>query len=78
MVRTGLEGRDRVAFVERGDLEVVPAVDPLVVGRAARALPQHRDRLVDPPEERLVLLEDLHSDPRAAALLLHQLLDRLK
>ena len=38
-------------------------------GRAAAgALLEHRDRLVDPAEDRLLALEDLHQHPRVAAV----------
>ena len=50
---------DRVAVVQRGDLERVP-----VVGAEL----EHGDRLVHPAEHRRVALEDLHQDARVAAV----------
>ena len=50
-----LERVDPVAVVERVDGQVVPVV---------RAELEHGDRLVDPAEVGVVLLEDLHHDPR--------------
>ena len=55
----GLVRVDRVAVVERVHGQVVP-----VVGAEL----QHRDRLVDPAEVRVPLLEDLHHHARAAVV----------
>ena len=41
---------------------------------AAGALLEHGDRLVDAPEHRPLLLEDLHRHPRMSLVLLEQLL----
>src|SRR4051794_591954 len=66
---------DAVALVERMDDEVAPAVLPAAVSRPpARALPEHRDRLVDAAEDRLLLLEHLHQDARVTPLLDEELL----
>ena len=54
-----LPGLDRVAVVEREDLEPVP-----VVGAEL----EHRDRLVHAAEHGGVALEDLHHDARVAAV----------
>ena len=43
-------------------------------GVASRALPEHRDRLVDAAEHRALLLEHLHGHARVPALALEQLL----
>jgi hypothetical protein len=65
----GLPRRDLVALVQRVHLEPIPAVLPRAVGAAAAgALAQHRDRLVDAAEDRVLALEDLHQDARVAAL----------
>jgi hypothetical protein len=65
----GLERRDLVALVQRADLE-----RPEVVG----ALAQDRDRLVDPPQDGVLLLEHLHDDLGATALGLEQLLRQVE
>ena len=71
----GLARGDLIALAERVDLELVPAGDPAaVVGLAARAQLEDRDRLVDAAEHRLLLLEDLHRDARVMVLGLEQLL----
>ena len=65
----GLPRRDLVALVQRVDLDRVPAVLPRAVGPAAAgALAQHRDRLVDPAEDRVLALEDLHQHARVVAV----------
>jgi hypothetical protein len=58
--------------VERPDLEAVPAVDPLVALVVPGALLEHRDRLVDAAEDRLLALEDLHQHARVMAVGLQQ------
>jgi hypothetical protein len=68
-----LERLDRVALGERVDLEVRPAALPAAVDVAPGALGEDGDRLVDPAEDRLLLLEDLHEDARVAILELEQL-----
>ena len=58
---------DLVALVQRVDLELVPAVLPRAVGAPPPgALPEHRERLVDPAEDRVLALEDLHQHARVA------------
>ena len=69
----GLPRRDRVALVQRADLELLEAVDPAAVGAAAAGrLLEHRDRLVDPAEHRLPALEHLHQHVRVAVVGLEQ------
>ena len=74
----GLPRGDLVALVQRLDLEVLPAVDPQVALVVAGALLEHRDRLVDPAEDRLLALEDLHQHPRVVAVGLQQLLGQVE
>ena len=59
----GLHRRDLVALVERVHLERVPV---------AAAELEDRDRLVDPAQHRLALLEHLHRHARVAVALLEQ------
>jgi hypothetical protein len=69
----GLPRRDLVALVQRMDLEVLEAVDPLAVLAAAPgALLEHRDRLVDPAENRLPALEHLHQRAGVVVVVLQQ------
>ena len=68
---------DRVALVERLDLERVEARHPDAVRPSmAGADLEHRDRLVDAAKQRRLLLEDLHEHVRVAILRLEQLLRR--
>ena len=70
-----LARRDPVALVQRVHLQLVPAGDPAAVRVvAAGAQLQDRDRLVDPAQQRVVLLEHLHRDVRMVVLGLEQLL----
>src|SRR3954469_15338342 len=65
----GLERRDLVALVQRVDGQLVPPVLPRAVGPApSGALLEDREGLVDPAEDRLLLLEDLHEHARVAVL----------
>jgi hypothetical protein len=68
----GLAGGDLVALVQGADLELAPAVLPAAVDVAPRALLEHGDRLVDPAEDRHLLLEDLHEHAGPMALELEQ------
>ena len=73
----GLARLDPVALVEGVDDEVVPRRHPHAVGADVPGADlQDRDRLVHPTEQRLLLLEDLHQDPRMPVLGLQQLLGR--
>ncbi len=69
-----LAGRDRIALVQGVDDELVPSWDPLPVAFVTGAGLEHRDRLIDPAEDRILLLEDLHRHPRMLVLGLQQLL----
>ena len=69
----GLPRLDRVALVQRVDLELLERVDPApVLVSVAGALPDHRERLVDAAEDRLLALEHLHQHARVVAVLLEQ------
>jgi len=55
---------DLVAFVQRPHVHLCPAADPFAAGaRSPGASAQDCDRLIDPAQNRLVLLEDLYQDP---------------
>jgi hypothetical protein len=59
--------------VQRAHVEPVPAGLPFRARPgAAGAQLEHRDRLVDPAEQRRLLLEDLHEHARMAVLGLEQ------
>ena len=65
--------RDLVALVQRVHDEPVPAGLPVAARqRAPGAELEHRERLVDPAEHRVVLLEHLHEHVRMAVLGLEQ------
>ena len=74
----GLPRGDLVALVQRLDLELLEAVDPEVALVVAGALLEHGDRLVDPAEDRLLALEDLHQHPRVVIVGLQQLLGQVE
>ena len=64
-----LAGRDRLALVQRVDLEPVPAALPAAVRHPPpRALADDGDRLVDPAEQGVLALEHLHEDVRVVAV----------
>ncbi len=65
---------DRVALVQGVDLELIPPGDPGAVVLVPSAQLQHRDRLVDPAQQRVSLLEHLHGDRGVVVLGLQQLL----
>jgi len=68
----GLARRDLVALVQGAHIELAPTLLPAAVDVAPGALLEHGDRLVDPAQDRLLLLEDLHEHARAMALELEQ------
>ena len=63
-----------VALVQGVHDELVPAGHPLAIHVAPGTELEDRERLVDPAQDRLALLEDLHRDVRVLALVLEQLL----
>ncbi len=68
-----LPRRDRVALVQRVHLELIPPRHPATVrAEAAGGELQDRDRLVDPAQQRLLLLEDLQHHPRVVVDILEQ------